>query len=115
MKTAEETAAEYKSIEVDNRTIIMNEEQAFRLLYNMQQAFNWVGAMLCPDDVRETIIHRRNADDKAPYSPEELEERVNRVLDTRDWRKGMGEWMSSEGYTAIGEIVWEEIESHESR
>lgn len=104
---------EYKTIEANNQTIIMDETQAFHLLHAMRREFGWAGTMFSEDDVRETIINRRNGDDKEPYTPEELDEAVATVMNSRGWVKFMEEWMCQEGFEVLNNIIFDEIEWEE--
>lgn len=104
---------EYKTIEANNQTIIMDETQAFHFLHAMRREFGWAGTMFTEDDVRETIANRRDADDKEPYTPEEMDEAVATVMNSGGWVKFMEEWMSQEGFEVLNNIIFDEIEWEE--
>ena len=99
---------QYKSIEVDNQTIIMDETQAFRVLHAMMQEFGWAGTMFSEDDVRESIQQRRFADDKEPYTDEQMDEAVAAVMNSGGWNKWMEQWMYEQGWECLNSIIWDE-------
>lgn len=106
---------QYKSIEVDNQTFIMDETQAFRVLHAMKREFGWAGTVFCEDDVRESIAERRQADDKEPYTDEQMDEAVAAVMDSGGWNKWLEEWMCQEGWEVLNTIIWDEVESPEEQ
>ena len=106
---------EYKTIEANNISLILNEDMAMKLLYQLCFDFEWVGTIYTPTDIREAIISRRECDDKEPYTEDELEAAVDKVKATRAWRKFMEEWMSEQGYEVMSEIIFDEIEYPEEK
>lgn len=104
------STTEYKSIEVDGRTIIMDEAQAFSILHAMKQEFGWAGTVFSEADVRESIADRREADDKEPYTDEQMDEAVATVMNSHGWCKFMEEWMCQEGWDVLGNIIFDEVE-----
>ena len=106
---------QYKSIEVDNQTLIMDETQAFRILHAMKREFGWAGTVFSEDDVRENIQQRREAGNKEPYTPEQMDEAVASVMNSGGWNKWMEEWMCQEGWEVLGTIISEEVESSEGQ
>jgi len=106
---------QYKSIEVGNQTIIMDETQAFLVLHAMRQEFGWAGTMFSEDDVRESIQQRRDADSKEPYTPEEMDEAVAAVMNSGGWNKWMEQWMCEQGWECLNSIIWDEVEYPEEQ
>ena len=100
----------YKTIQVGNLSYVMDETLAFQVLHAMRYEFGWAGTMFCEDDVRETITERRDADDKEPYTPEEMDEAVATVMNSRSWNKFMEEWMCKEGFEVMNSIIFDEVE-----
>jgi len=106
---------QYKSIEVGNQTIIMDETQAFRVLHAMREEFGWVGIMFTESDVRESIADRRDADDKEPYTDEQMDEAVATIMDGYTWNKFMEDWMQQEGFEVLNQAIWDELEYPEEK
>jgi hypothetical protein len=106
---------QYKSIEVGNQTVIMDETQAFLFLHAMRQEFGWAGTMFSEDDVRESIKQRRDADGKEPYIPEEMDEAVYAVMNSGGWNRWMEEWMCEQGWECLNSIIWDEVEYPEEQ
>lgn len=105
----------YKSIEVLNQTFIMDETQAFHILHAMKREFGWAGTVFSEDDVRDSIQQRRDADDKEPYTPEQMDEAVAAVMNSGGWNKWIEEWMCQEGWEVLGTIIWDEVEYPEEQ
>jgi len=101
---------EYKTIEVENQTYILDEATASILMHKIKREFGWVGTVFCDDDIRESIRERRMVDDKEPYTDEQMEEAVAKVMNTRGWYRFMEEWMTEQGWVALDNIIWDEIE-----
>jgi hypothetical protein len=106
---------QYKSIEIDNQTFIMDESQAFRVLHAMRDEFGWVGTMFTESDVRESIADRRDADDKEPYTEDEMNEAVATIMDSWTWNKFMEDWMCKEGFEVLNQAIWDELEWPEEK
>lgn len=106
---------QYKSIEVGNQTIIMDETQAFRVLHAMREEFGWVGIMFTESDVRESIADRRDADDKEPYTEDEMNQAVATITDSWTWNKFMEDWMQQEGFEVLNQAIWDELEWPEEK
>ena len=106
---------EYKTIEVGTQTFIMNEETAMRLFHEFRSEFGWVGTFFCPSDIRHTIIDRREADDKKPYTDEQLDKAVAKVMDSSGWYKFMEDWMQQEGFEVLNNTIWDEVEYPEEQ
>ena len=106
---------EYKSIEVENQTYILDEDTAFDLLHNIKREFGWVGAVFCEYDIRESISGRREADGNEPYTEEQMEEAVAKVTNTRGWHRFMEEWIIEQGWDVLNNIIWEEVEYPEEQ
>lgn len=106
---------QYKSIEVGNQTIIMDETQAFRVLHAMREEFGWVGIMFTESDVRESIADRRDADDKEPYTEDEMNQAVATITDSWTWNKFMEDWIQQEGFEVLSQAIWDELEWPEEK
>ena len=106
---------EYKTIEVGTQTFIMNEETAMRLFHEFRYEFGWVGTFFTPSDVRHTIIDRREADDKEPYTSDQLEEAVATVTNSYGWEEWMESWLQQEGSEVLNNIIFDEIEYPETK
>ena len=106
---------QYKSIEVGNQTIIMDETQAFGVLHAMKREFGWAGTVFCEDDVRESIADRRDADDKEPYTDKQMDEAVATIMDGYTWNKFMEDWLCKEGFEVINNAIWDDIEWPEEK
>ena len=106
---------QYKSIEVGNQTIIMDEAQAFHILHAMKREFGWAGTVFSEGVIRESIADRREADDKEPYTDERMDEAVAAVMNGGAWQRHMEEWMCQEGWEVLGTIILDEVEYPETK
>lgn len=105
----------YKTIQVGNLSYVMDETLAFQVLHAMKREFGWAGTVFCEDDVREAIADRRDADDKEPYTEDEMDEAVATIMDSFTWNKLMEEWMCSEGFEVLNNAIFDEIEWPEEK
>ena len=76
----------------------MDDETAIRLVNAIATEYRFVGAMFTPSDVRENITEWFDADD---VEREVTDADVEAMLNTWEWRKGIGEVLSNEG----GEMI----------
>ena len=106
---------DYRTIEVENQTFILDEDTAFTLLHSIKREFGWVGEVFCEDDIKESISSRRKADDKEPYTEEQMEEAVTKVTNTRAWYRFMEEWMVQQGWDVLNKIIFDEVEYPEEK
>jgi hypothetical protein len=106
---------QYKSIEVGNQTIIMDETQAFRILNAMRDAFGWVGSEFTESDIRHSIADRRDADDKEPYTDDQMDKAVATIMDSYSWTRFMEEWMCKEGFEVLNNAIFDELEWPEEK
>ena len=93
----------------------ISKEDASMVFYAMRQEFDWVGTVFCEDDIKEEIASRRNADDKEPYTDEQMEEAVANVMDDYGWSKWIEGWLTEQGWEALGTIIWDVVEYPEQQ
>lgn len=88
----------------------ISEEDASTVFYAMRLKFDWVGTVFCEDDIRESIQQRREADDKEPYSEEQMDEAVATVMNSDGWNKWMEDWMTEQGWDFLSNLIFDEVE-----
>ena len=105
--------SEYRNVEANGTTLILNEDMAIMLYHALAREFHWAGTFFTPEDVAATINERRIADDKEPLDSDELEEAVNAVVNSSDWDKWLPDWMTQQGFEIIGTAIFDLLESEE--
>lgn len=76
------------------------EEQALDLVWSFARRFGWKGTMFTRTDVRQAVI------DHYGWA-ESLDEKVDKVMDTRMWRKTLEDALSREGTECIYEAIFD--------
>lgn len=93
----------------------ITEEDASIVLHAMKREFGWTGTVFCEDDIRQSIADRREADDKEPYSEEQMDEAVATVMDSRGWSRYMEDWMTEQGWDFLSNLIFDEVEYPEEQ
>ena len=104
---------EYRTVEANGTSYILNEDMALRLCQAISKEFRWSGTFFTPEDVRTTIIHHHLVDDLDPPEGDELEELVSAVIDSADW-EWVADWMVEEGWGVVNTAISERLEKESS-
>jgi len=102
--------SDYQEVEANGTTLILTESMAIDLYHALAREFHWSGQFFTPEDIRSTINERRENDDKEPLEGEQLEEAVNKIIDSRDWSKWLPDWMGEQGWEVIHQSIFENLE-----
>jgi hypothetical protein len=78
------------------------------LFHELVSKFGWSGTVFQPDDLRDYVANCRDADNLPELSDDELEEWVNNLTSSWQWRKGLIDGLAEVGWEII-EIAYEEL------
>jgi len=100
----------YKTVEANGTTLILDEDMATNLYFAMASQFGWQGTFFTAKDIGATIQHRRLCDDLEALDGDELEKAVEKVTSSSDWRKWLTDHLIEEGNEIVNTIVCEQVE-----
>ena len=106
--------SDHKEVEANGTTLILNEDMAMNLYFALASTFGWQGAFFTHEDLRTQIQHRRLCDDKEALESDELEQAVEKVTLSSDWRKWLTDHLIEEGYDIIDRVIWEQLEQEDN-
>ena len=87
---------------------LTDEMEAFTLLNRLRQRFQWSGTMFCPEDIQAHILSCHEADELPEPTEAELDEMVQTLIDSWEYRKGLKDRLTEEGWELIG-MAYEEM------
>ena len=99
----------YKTVEANGTTLILDEDMAINLYLAMASQFGWQGTFFTHEDIRAKIQHRRLCFDLEALDGEELEKVVEKVTSTSDWRKWLTDHLIEEGNEMVNTMVYEMV------
>lgn len=93
---------------------IETQDDGFALFHELIAKFGWSGTVFCLDDLREHITNCREADDLPELSDDELDEWVNDLTTSYEWRKGLTDHLTEAGWELIG-MAYAELEAEKAK
>lgn len=80
----------------------LTETQALELVYDMYRKFDWALCLYTREDVKTALQEHRQ-----DYDTEPTDEEIQKVMDTRMWRKYMEEALGSTGWECLQDAIYD--------